>query len=457
MASVSEDLWQLSASELSAAYAEGLSPRDVLESTLARIAKFNSGLNAIVTIDDQGARRAAEASTRRWAEGRPLSPLDGAPITVKDNIFVGGIHATWGSRLFEDHIPDADEEPVARMRAAGAVIIGKTNVPEFTVHGYTDNALFGTTRNPWDVSLTPGGSSGGAVAAVASGMGVLALGTDGGGSIRRPAAHTGLVGFKPSRDMVPRGGGFPAILNDFEVIGPIARCVGDVILAMDVIGGPQWRAPTHPLSATRIAFAQTFHHAPVDPFIRSVLDQTIATTIPPDVEVDRIESFDLAAPLDRIWSIISQTGVAWLLSKHPERRHLVSPAIAAMADAGSTYSASDYLEALDTIARLNAAFSAFFARYNFLLTPTTAATPWAADHSHPTHIDGHAVGPRGHAVFTPIANALGLPAISLPCVVNRSSLPVGLQIIAPRGHDREVLAFANRLMGDRHYQWPQLA
>ena len=147
-------------------------------------------------------------SEARWRAGTPLSQLDGVPITVKDNMVVRGMRSTWGSALYSEFMPDADELPVARLRAAGAVIFGKTNCPEFTVQGYTDNLLFGPTRNPWNLALTPGGSSGGAVAAVSAGLCPIALATDGGGSIRRPASYTGLVGLKPSRGRVARAEGF---------------------------------------------------------------------------------------------------------------------------------------------------------------------------------------------------------------------------------------------------------
>src|SRR5947209_1655866 len=329
-------LWSLSASELSAAYANGLSPRDAVESTLVHIGDVNPQLNAIVTPDETGARRSADDGARRWDSGRPASPLDGVPVTVKDNILVAGMRATWGSRLYRDYVPDRDETPVRRLREAGAVILGKTNVPEFTLHGFTDNLVFGATGNPWDPTLTPGGSSGGAVASVASGMGAIALGTDGGGSIRRPAAHAGLVGFKPSRDRVPRSDGFPAILHNFQVIGPLARCVSDIILSMDVISGPAWTQSKSEsgVKQFRIGFAPSFNDAPVDPFIRGTVDKTIERARSLGLDIETLSPFHLADPLVAIWPIISQTGVAWLLERHQDWEQKVSPAIAAMARAG---------------------------------------------------------------------------------------------------------------------------
>ena len=169
MAELATDLSRLSAADLAVGYAcRSFSPVEVVESLLARIAQANGALNAIVTLDPAGARTAAAASEKRWREGNACGPLDGVPLTVKDNLNVWGMRTTWGSRLYADFVPAVDELPVARARAAGMVILGKTNVPEFTLHGYTDNAVFGTTRNPWDLRLTPGGSSGGAVAAVAA-------------------------------------------------------------------------------------------------------------------------------------------------------------------------------------------------------------------------------------------------------------------------------------------------
>src|SRR6201987_755528 len=189
------DAWALTAAELAAAYAtDAVTPEDALQSVLSRVEAVNGELNAVVTIDLAGARAGAAAATARWRAGQPRGPLDGIPLTVKDNLFVGGLRATWGSALFADFVAPQDDLPVARLRAAGAVIVGKTNTPELSLSGDTDNLGFGSTGNPWAPALSPGGSSGGPVAAVASGMAPLALATDAGGSIRRPAGHTGVAG-----------------------------------------------------------------------------------------------------------------------------------------------------------------------------------------------------------------------------------------------------------------------
>jgi aspartyl-tRNA(Asn)/glutamyl-tRNA(Gln) amidotransferase subunit A len=451
----------LSASELTVAYGRGTTtPQEVLAATLERVEQVNPRLNALITLNRDGARAAATASTERWRAGQAHGPLDGVPITIKDSVFVADLRATWGSRLYADHVPQTDEMPVARLREAGAVILGKTNVPEFTVQGYTGNPLFGVTRNPWNTDLTPGGSSGGAVAAVAAGLGVLAIGTDGGGSIRRPASHTGLVGFKPSRGAVPRDRGFPAILLDFEVAGPIARCVDDIIAVMSVIGAPSAMGSSsdETVARCRVLFAPTFGDAPVDPEITAGVAAAAAELDRQGHRVTQQAYFDLADPIGDIWPIVSQTGVAWLLSRHADWKGNVGGAIAAMAEAGAKLSAVQYLGALDAVAGMRRRFAQHFEPYDLLLTPTAAALPWPATETHPSTIAGQPVGPRAHAVFTPLANALGLPAISLPCAPSSRGLPIGFQLIAREGADAFLLSVARdyeRKAGLR-YRWPKL-
>ncbi|MBV9756260.1 MAG: amidase, partial [Alphaproteobacteria bacterium] len=250
--------------------ARELTAEELLDHCLARIRRIDSRLNSFVTLDESGARAAARASDARLRAGEARSALEGVPISIKDNIPVANMRTTWGSRALADYVPARDELPVARLRAAGAVILGKTNVPELTLEGYTNNDLFGVTRNPWDTRLTPGGSSGGAAAGVAAGLVPIAVGTDGGGSIRRPACHTGLVGFKPSTGRVARIDGFPSILIDFETVGPLARTVADARLLDALMAGPDARdrrslyaaAPPRPAGPRRILYIPCFGNSP---------------------------------------------------------------------------------------------------------------------------------------------------------------------------------------------------
>src|ERR1700722_7809420 len=236
--------WRLDATALSALLAtREITPLQLLELALARLDAFEPGLNAFTHVDRDGALVAARAATDRQAAGARLGPLDGIPVSVKDNIFVAGLPAQWGSLLFRDHLPDRDDICVERLRAAGAVIVGKTTTPELAMLGRTDSRLSGVTRSPWDPALTPGGSSGGASASVAAGITPLAIGTDMGGSTRLPASYTGLVGMRPSTGRIPRRFGFPATCIDFQVIGPFARTMRDMRLLYGVLAGPDARDP----------------------------------------------------------------------------------------------------------------------------------------------------------------------------------------------------------------------
>jgi aspartyl-tRNA(Asn)/glutamyl-tRNA(Gln) amidotransferase subunit A len=234
--------WQLDATALSALLdAREITPLRLLEQTLGRLDALEPVLNAFTHVDRDGALAAATAATARQAAGVRLGPLDGIPVSVKDNIFVAGLPARWGSLLFRDHIPDRDDICVERMRAAGAVIVGKTTTPELAMLGRTDSRLSGVTRSPWDPTLTPGGSSGGASASVAAGITTLAIGTDMGGSTRLPASYTGLLGMRPSTGRIARRFGFPATAIDFPVIGPFTRTMRDMRLLYGALAGPDPR------------------------------------------------------------------------------------------------------------------------------------------------------------------------------------------------------------------------
>ena len=442
--------FKASAAALAQAYAKReVSPIEVLEACLARLGQVNPVLNAVIAQDRAAAVAAAEASALRWKRSAALSPLDGVPFTVKDNIVTQGLPTTWGSPLYRDYRAMTDELPVARMLRAGAVLIGKTNVPEFTSQGYTDNPLFGPTGNPWNSALTPGGSSGGAVAAVAAGIGPLALGTDGGGSIRRPASHAGVAGLKPTPGRIPRCDGLPAILLDFEVIGPIARTVGDLILVTQALAEADVRdpaslllpsfavppvAPVPKARPKRILFVPAFAGHPVDPEIAASVAGAVRVLVGLGHEVREGKvPFDVSL-VTAIQATIGPAGLAWLMRRHNHAAPAM-PALQAMAARGAGLASHELFEALDGIARLRRTMSVFFETTDMILTPAAAALPWPKTESHPVVIDGQPVGPRGHAVFTAFANIAGLPALALPCAASSAGLPIGFQLVGAPGTD----------------------
>ena len=434
--------WRLGIAEVVAAYRSGdLDPQALLDALLDRIARLDPRLNTLVAIDADGARTAARGSAARWRAGTPHSPIDGVPLTVKDNLLMAGLPATWGSRAYAGFRPAEDETPVARLRAAGAVLIGKTNVPELTLEGYTSNLLFGTTRNPWDPALTPGGSSGGAAAGVAVGFVPAAIGTDGGGSIRRPASHTGLVGFKPSIGRIPRAGGFPETLHDFEVIGTLTRSVADAALLDAVLSGDA--APMPAPRSLRILYVPRFDDAPLDPEVATACEAAADALAAAGHAVDAGPVFFDRAAVDEIWRVVGRAGVA-RVARLTGGRLLAEggPTIRAMAEEGAGLSGADYADAVSALAAFRRAVARVFDRHDLVFMPSAAALPWRAEEAYPATIDGHSVGPRGHAIYTGWVNAAGLPAIALPLGLSRGGLPIGGQFVGAAGRDAELLAFA---------------
>jgi aspartyl-tRNA(Asn)/glutamyl-tRNA(Gln) amidotransferase subunit A len=441
------DLADRTAAELVSAYASGdSSPRDAVEAVLARHDQANAAFNAIIFLDREGARATADQSTVRWRAGNPLSPLDGVPLSVKDNLLVAGMKATWGSRVYADFVPAADEAPVARLRAAGVILLGKTNVPEFTLQGYTSNLLFGTTRNPLAPDRTPGGSTGGGAAAVAAGIGPISIGTDGGGSTRRPAAYCGLYGLKPSLGQIPRYGGFPQILSDFEVVGPIARSVDDLTAAFSIMRGYDPRDPRTasaaarlPADGRRIAYVPRVGDAPVDPEIIRAADATAREFEGLGFAIDEVEAPYDPVELASLWTTIAEAGLAWHLAGIEGWRPLVGGNALAMAEAGDRRSTDEYVGALDGIMAMRLRSGAFFSKWDFMLSPTTAALAWPAAEAYPPTIDGKAVGPRGHAVYSAYLNLIGAVGVSFPVAATPSAGGIGMQLAAPAGGDDAVL------------------
>jgi aspartyl-tRNA(Asn)/glutamyl-tRNA(Gln) amidotransferase subunit A len=466
------ELWRLNAAQLAAGFARGdFTPVEALQACVAQSQAWQPHTNAFVCMDLPGARAAAMASAARWAAGAQLGPLDGVPVSLKDNLHAAGMPTTWGSRLMQGPPPLHDELPVARLRAAGAVIFGKTNLPEFAMQGYTANALAGVTRNPWDTALTPGGSSGGAAAAVATGCGPLALCTDGGGSTRRPASHCGVVGYKPSGGWVARGGGLPEIFLDFEVVGAMGRTVHDAALlvhAAAMRGMPELTGVVGTRKA-RVLFVPRFGSGPVDSDIARLTARAAADLSALGHEVEEAPAFTLADEVNALWPTLSQAGLAWMLSRAASFPELgLAPGDAADLSlcgeaaqgafhAGMQAQAATLFDVFAAVQTLRSQLAGLFERYDFILTPAAAALPWPAHEAHPGVIDGHVVGPRGHGVFTAMANAAGLPGIALPCGHARG-MPVGLQLLARAGADTSLLALAREYEAAHPWQaqWPAL-
>lgn len=445
--------WALDATDLVAAFRSGaLDPVAALEACLSRVEATNPALNAIVTFDRDGARAAAAASAQRWRDGAPQGPFDGVPITVKDNLYVGGLRATWGSRLFADHVAPQDDVPVARLRAGGAVIIGKTNTPEFALAGFTDNPVFGSTGNPWAPDRQPGGSSGGAVAAVAAGMGPVAIATDAGGSLRRPAGHAGVATLKATPGRVPRRWGFPALAADFQVIGPIARSVGDQRATLAVIGEPR-AAPATP-ARLRILAVSRCGDAPADPGVLAAFEDAVGVLRGLGHEVNEV-----AAPWDpdevgTLFATIASVGVARVVAGHDGWEALVTPAIRAQAEAGLRLPAADYLRALDRIGVLRAEMGDWMATTDVVATPSAAVLPWPRDSTGPAMVDGIAVGPRAAALYSTVINLAALPAVVVPSA-QVDGLPTGLQLVGAAFREDLLLDLAEAY--ERAKPWQKLA
>jgi aspartyl-tRNA(Asn)/glutamyl-tRNA(Gln) amidotransferase subunit A len=439
------------AAALARAYAAGtLSPLEVTQDCLARIARWQPHANAFTHVDAAGALAAAADSTARWRAGAPRGPLDGVPATVKDCLHVAGMPTTWGSHTLGDFRPAADESAVAALRAAGAVLLGKTNCPEFTMQGYTGNPRFGVTRNPWNLALTPGGSSGGAVAALAAGCGAIALATDGGGSIRRPAGYGGLVGFKPSAGAVPAAGSVPAMYLQHEAVGAMARSMADLVATLRVIARPGVvpEALAPPVSPRVLAIARFGEH-PVDAPIAAAFDAALDTLRGLGAQVTVLPRFDGAEAVNAQWMLLAAVGLAWVFEHAPQRAEFgarapdesqLGPALQANLALGRRTPSTAFFALLDAVKTLDGEVRALFAAHDLIVTPSAAAMPWPAADTHPPVIGGQPVGPRGHAVFTAIGNACGLPGLTLPCGVH-DGLPIGLQVLGPAGADARVLAF----------------
>jgi aspartyl-tRNA(Asn)/glutamyl-tRNA(Gln) amidotransferase subunit A len=441
--------------------ARTLSAAEVAQAMCARIARLEPLLNAFADFDPAVPLAAAREVDARLAAGASLL-LAGVPFTVKDNLWLGGRPATFGSKVFEDFVAPRDSWCVARLRELGAVPLGVTNCSEFACKGITATPLHGATRNPWDPARTPGGSSGGAVAAVASGIGPIALATDAGGSVRRPAAHTGLVGMKPTLGRVPDPWGFDDPNHLLSVVGQIGRDVEDVALVLDALTA--WApADTRSSPAFAVPDAMASLKTPLRPMRLAwsphlgcglAIDDDVRSTLEAAIDALRRAGWHIVEA-DPAWppgaseyplialqqaALAQRFGAIWRAT--PER---LDPDIGAQIELGFGISGTRVMELMKLREDFHASFTRFFDRvdgFDALLCPTSPVEAWPLGSLGPSRIGGKPAGPRGHAAFTPIFNYGGVPAISLPCGTGRQGLPVGLQIAGPRFADARVLRLA---------------
>ncbi len=459
------DVWRRDATALGGLLASGaVSPVALLDMYLERIARLQPVLNAFAHLDAEGARQAAKASAARQAAGARLGPLDGIPVAVKDNLFVAGLPANWGSLLFRDHVADRDDICVERLRAAGAVLVGKTTTPEFALSGRTESRIAGITRNPWNPALTPGGSSGGAVAAVAAGMVPLAIGTDAGGSTRMPAGYTGLVGLRPSNGRIPRRYGFPPMAVDFQAIGTFSRTVRDHRLLYGVLAGPDprdpfsLRLPTPPpaLARPRIGWFTSIGTASADPTVtESATKALIALGNSGCDIVSCAAPFDLPL-LQDMWAVLTSVGAARVAARFPDRwRDETTTPIAAIVGRGLCVSATAYAEALDKLALFRANLSAAWGEFDVLAMPTAPAPAWPVEAEHPPEVANATM----QGMFCGWVNAAGYPGISLPAPPHPDGRPIGLHLVARFGAEALLLDLAERLEAAAPWadRWPALA
>jgi len=443
------------ASELLTLYREKrVSPVAAVEACLKRIAAENGIVNAYCLVDEEGALKAARNSEARWAKGAPRGALDGVPVSIKDLILTKGWPTLRGSKTIAADQPWNDDAPVCtRLKDQGAITIGKTTTPEFGWKGVTDNLLTGITRNPFDPSKTPGGSSGGAAVAVACGMGPFAIGTDGGGSIRIPAGFTGIFGLKPSYGRVPAWP--PSIFGTLAHIGPLTRTVTDAALLLNAISAPDWRdwsalpAKTQDFAANiedgiaglRIAFSMKSYGMPVDAEVAALVTAAVNVFAELGAEVEEIDPEIEGA--HQIFRTHWWSGARQVVRGVPEeRRPLVDPRLLSMAEAAAAITIDDYFKAMQARSAFGARLKKFSTDYPILLTPTLPIAAFAAGLVAPETL-GESEG--SWADWTPFSYPFNLsqqPAATVPCGFNKAGLPVGLQIVGPMYDDALVLRVA---------------
>lgn len=460
----------LSAVELSRAYRDGsLSPVEVATAVFEQIERHDATLNAYCLLDRDRALAQARASERRYRDGNPLGSLDGVPVAIKDLFLTAGWPTLRGSTLIDpDQRWEVDAPPVAALRDAGAVFPGKTTTPELGWKGLTDSPLTGITRNPWDSASTPGGSSGGSAVAVAMGMAPLALGTDGGGSIRIPASFTGISGFKPTYGRVPHWPVSP--YGTLAHAGPMARTVEDLALLLDAVARPDgrdWLAlPPEPgvryieavhelRSPLRIAFSPALGFAAVDPEVGESVGAAVRVFADMGAAVDETDP-PIEDPIEA-FQVLWNAGAAQATQQYsPAERAKLDPGLQEIVEDGWRYSAVRYADANTYRGNFAVTMNRFFADYDLLITPAMPIPAFEAGREVPG--GWHAKRWTSWSPFSYPFNMTQQPAISIPCGFTAAGLPVGLQIVGRKYEDALVLAAAHAYQqaAPASLRWPHM-
>ena len=431
-----------------------VSPVEVTELYFDRIEKLDSKLNAYLTLTRDEAMQSARAAEAAVMRGEELGSLHGVPISIKDLEMTKDVRTTSGSLPYKDRVPDEDSIVVERVKQSGAVILGKTNTPEFGLLGETRNRLGDHCRNPWNPERTAGGSSGGAGAAVGAGLCALATGSDGGGSIRIPSSFCGIYGIKPTQGRVPRysGTGAPVLANITSQSGPMSRTVRDSALLLHVLAGYDARdqtslrdpvpdfvsAVSRGMGGLRIGWTPDYGHAAVDPEVVEVTSKAAHLFEELGCTVEEA-AFDLASPFDAFWTIFNTNAYASNAALLENRADDLTDYARVCIEYGATVTGADYARALGQVDLLKQYFADKFDEYDLILSPTMAVPAFPVGES-PTEIDGKTVhGLWGYLPFTYPINLIGHPAASIPCGFSSDGLPIGLHLIGNRGDEETII------------------
>jgi len=466
------DLDFVSAAKLAAMIRDReISPVEVMSTTLARIEESQPVLNAFITVAADAAMKAALEAERAVMRGARLGSLHGVPVAVKDLVPTAGIRTTWGSLIFKDHVPDEDAVVVARLKRAGAIVVGKTTTPEFGQQCLTEAPLFGRTRNAWRADRSSGGSSGGSAVAVAAGLVPIAVATDGGGSTRIPAACNGVVGFKQGQGVVPQEYAQDGFGNT-ACITPMTRTVVDTALMLDVMAGPDRRDPLTSardkpdfikaaetegsLSGLRILWRPRLGNRSVAREVLAACEAALAALAGLGAEIA-----ELTAPLDnpeRVWFVLNGAYRMAQFGHHLERhRDLMCPTFVRQMDRIAGCSAAELYDAIFERTRLYRQVQSWFAACDIVAMPTLsrAAVPIDQDFFGPIEIDGEPVENIRAAwyPYTMPFNLTGNPAVSLPAGLDSAGMPLAIQLVAPVGADASLLRVAAAF--ERARPWAQ--